>query len=159
LDQHVRRFAMGAGVITEALPWVAMPVKRRIGLLKEQWRAADKLYRDGHQTMYEREAQYLYGLLREAWERALEEVLLGKVVERFRPSVQTQQVMMLADIEEDDCRTLDAAMTKCSRWLPGHDEAAAARAPVPVPNVLRADIDQLEDWIDAVNQRRKSRIR
>jgi hypothetical protein len=54
-----------------------------------------------------------------AWERALEEVLLEGVVERFRPGVQTQQIIRIADITEDDCRILDAAMTKCSKWLPG----------------------------------------
>lgn len=155
LDQHVRQLGAGAGVIAEELPWVAMPVKKKIGFLKSQWQSADKLHREGHQTLYEKDAQYLYGLLREGWERALEEVLLGKVVERYRPGVQTQQVLMLADITEEDCRTLDAAMTKCSRWLPGHDEAAAARAPVPGQDVLKADIEQLEGWIDAINKRRR----
>jgi recombinational DNA repair ATPase RecF len=155
LDQHVRQLLTGAGVVLEELPWVAMPVKKKIGYLKAQWQSADKLYREGHQALYERDAQYLYGLLREAWERALEEVLLGKVVERYRPGVQTQQVLVLADIEENDCRTLDAAMSKCSRWLPGHDEAAAARAPVPLPEVLKEDIEQLEGWCDAINRRRR----
>jgi len=142
-------------VIAEELPWVAMPVKKKIGYLKSQWQSADKLHREGQQTLYEKDAQYLYGLLREGSERALEEVLLGKVVERYRPGVQTQQVLMLADITEEDCRTLDAAMTKCSRWLPGHDEAAAARAPVPGADMLKADIEQLEGWIDAINRRRR----
>lgn len=155
LDQHVRQLSTGAGVVLEELPWVAMPVKKKIGYLKAQWQSADKLYREGHQALYERDAQYLYGLLREAWERALEEVLLGKVVERYRPGVQTQQVVMLADIQEAECRALDAAMSKCSRWLPGHDEAAAARAPVPLPDVLKTDIEQLEGWCDAINRRRR----
>ena len=35
-------------------------------------------------------------------------------------------------------------MTKCSRWLPGHDQAAAARAPVPEPTELKDDIETLE---------------
>ena len=112
--------------------------------MKSQWQAAEKLHRDGHQARYEKDAQYLYGLRREAWERALEEVLLCKVVERYRPGVQTQQLLMIADITEEDCRKLDVAMTKYSRWLPGHDEAAAARAPVPGPDILKADIESLE---------------
>jgi hypothetical protein len=67
---------------------------------------------------------------------ALEEVLLNGIVERFRPGVQTQQVATIADIALE-ARTLDAAMTKCSRWLPSHDQAAAARAAVPEPTELR----------------------
>jgi energy-coupling factor transporter ATP-binding protein EcfA2 len=155
LDQHVQNLPKGAGVCLEELPWVAMPVNKKIGHLKKEWQAADKLVRDGHQGAYEKEAQYLYGLLRAAWERALEEVLLEKVVERFRPGVQTQQIIKIADIKEEDCRTVDAAMTKCSKWLAGHDQAAAARAPIPDCATLKADIDALESWVAAIRARRR----
>lgn len=155
LDQHVRQLSKGAGVCAEELPWVALPVKKKIAFLKNEWQAADKVFRDGHQAAYEKEAKYLYGLLREAWERALEEVLLGGVVERFRPSIQTQHIITLAGIPEEDCKALDAAMTKCSKWLPGHDQAAAARAEVPEPAVLKADIEALEVWVAAIRKRRK----
>ena len=84
-----------------------------------------------------RKLRYLYGLLREAWERAIEEVLLGGIIERFRPSVQTQHIGTIADITAEDCQTVDTAMTKCSKWLPGHDQAAAARAAVPEPRNSR----------------------
>lgn len=155
LDQHVRQLSKGAGVCAEELPWVAMPVGKKIGYLKNEWQAADKLFRNGHQANYEKEAQYLYGLLREAWERAVEEVLLGGLVERFRPNVQTQHIGTIADITVEDCRTVDTAMTKCSKWLPGHDQAAAARAPVPEPSELKADLEALETWVNAIRERRR----
>jgi len=155
LDQHVRHQAQGAGVCAEELPWVALPVKKKIGYLKNCWQKADKLSREGHQDAYEKEAMYLYGLLREAWERALEEVLLGGVVERYRPGVQTQQIAQIADISAGDCKAVETAMTKCSTWLPGHDTAAAAHAPVPAAAELEADIDALKDWVDGVRKRRR----
>lgn len=155
LDQHVHQLSKGAGVCDEELPWVAMPVKKKIGHLKNEWQSAEKLSREGHQAHYEKEAKYLYGLLREAWERALEEVLLGGIVERFRPSVQTQHIGTLADITTDDCLTVDAAMTKCSKWLPGHDQAAAARAPVPESTELKDDIEALEKWVASIRIRRQ----
>lgn len=99
-DQHVRLLSKRAGVCTDELPWVALPTKKKIGYLKKAWQAADKLSRDGHQDAYEKEAKYLYGRLREAWERALEEVLLGGVVERYRPSIQTQQVATLPTLRQ-----------------------------------------------------------
>ena len=154
-DQHVRFLSKGAGVCTEELPWVAMPIKKKIGYLKNSMQAADKLSRDGHQDAYEKEAKYLYGLLREAWERALEEVLLGGVVERYRPNIQTQQVALIADITAEDCKTVETAMTKCSKWLPGHDQAAAARAPVPGAAELEADIKAVDNWVAAIRNRRK----
>ena len=87
-------------------------------------------------------------------ERALEEVLLGSVVERFRGSVQTRQVASLADITEDDCRAVTSAMTKCSRWLRGHDGAPAARAEVPEPTELRKDIEKLDKFLGDIRRRR-----
>jgi hypothetical protein len=155
LDQHVRNLSKGAGVCEEELPWVALPVKKKMGYLNKCWQAADKLSRDGHQDAYERDAKYLYGLLREAWERALEEVLLGGVVERYRPSVQTQQIAQISDITPEDCKAVETAMTKCSTWLAGHDKAAAAHAPVPAPAELKADIDALTTWVAAIHKRRK----
>ena len=154
LDQHVRRLAIGAGVCDEELPWVALPVKKKIGYLKKEWQGADKLFRDGYELKYEKEASYIYGLLREAWERALEEVLLDGVVERYRTNIQTTQVLKIADITEEDCRVLEAAMTKCSKWLPGHDQAPPARADIPGPDVLKDDIHTLEKWVAEIRGRR-----
>jgi DNA repair ATPase RecN len=154
-DQHVRRQSKGAGVCVEELPWVAMPVKGKIGYLKNCYQAAEKLSRDGNQDAYEKEAKYLFGLLREAWERALEEILLGGVVERYRPDVQTQKLAPLSDITDTDCETVRTAMTKCSTWLPGHDKAPAARAPVPGTAELKKDIEILETWVKGIRDRRK----
>ena len=52
---------------------------------------------------------------------------------------------LLADIKEDDCKTVEMAMTKCSTWC--HDQAAAVRAPVPGSAELKQDIEALEAWV------------
>ena len=155
-DQHVRQLSTGAGVCAEELPWVALKVAKRIGHLRKQFQDAAKLHREDHQDAYEREASSVYGYLREAWERGLEEVLLCGVVERYRPGVQTKQVTTIADITLDDCKAVEAAMTKCSKWLPGHDQAAAARADIPDPAALRADIEALAGWVARIRKRRQS---
>ena len=36
-------------------------------------------------------------------------------------------------------------MTNCSKGLPCHDQATAARANIPEPTALKADIDALAD--------------
>ena len=154
LDQHVRQLSRGAGVCAEELPWVALKVSKRIGHLRNLLQNAVKLHRERHQDAYEKEASLVYGYLREAWERGLEEVLLCGVVERYRPGVQTQQIAMIADITVDDCMAVQSAMTKCSNWLPGHDQAAAARADIPEPAEIEADIKALNNWLIAIRQRR-----
>lgn len=153
--QYVKRESEEAGIASSELPWVAMKVNERIGKLKELWQKADKLYRTEKREVYEKEAKHIYGLLREAWERGLEEVLLGGIVERFRPSIQTQQAKHLSDIIEDDCKVLEEGITKCSRWLPGHDQAPAENITVPDPAELKRDIESLENWKKTINKRRK----
>ena len=154
LDRHVRQLAGGAGICAEELPWIALKVSKRISHLRKLLQEAEKLHREGHQAAYERDASLIYGYLRESWERGLEEVLLGGIVERYRPGVQTQHVAVIADITGDDCGAVETAMTKCSKWLPGHDQAAAARADIPGPASIRADIDGLDRWVAGIRRRR-----
>ena len=153
--QYIRQLNFGAGVCTEELPWVALKVSRRIGHLKSELQEAEKLHKEGHDKLYEQKASYIYGLLREAWERGIEEVLLNGVVERYRSGVQTQQIKKISDISNGDCNTVDIAMTKCSKWLSGHDQSPAAKEDIPEPNELKSDIEFLENWITAIRKRRK----
>lgn len=150
--QYLRRDALGTGVSSPELPWVAMKVKDRIGVLKNMWQSAEKLYRTSGREEYEHKAVYIYGRLREAWERGVEEILLGGVVERYRQSIQTQQAKHLTDITEDDCKALESGMTKCSRWL--HDRAPAENDSVPNPEELSQDIEALENWVKIISKRR-----
>ena len=154
LDQHVRNLPGGAGVCAEELPWVALNVKSRVGHLRKLFQEAQKLHHEGHQDAYEKQAVDIYGFLREAWERAVEEVLLGGVVGRFRAGIQTRQVALLEDITRDDCRSVTTSMTKCSRWLRGHDDAPAARADVPELAELKDDIEKLYEFLAAIRNRR-----
>lgn len=150
--QYLRQGPNGAGISSPELPWVAMKVKERLGVLKNEYQRIEKLERNGEVEQYEKEAIYLYGRLREVWERALEEILINGAVERYRPGIQTQQVKTLADITEDDCKILESGMTKCSKWL--HDNAPAENVTVPVASEFLNDILTLESWMKTINKRR-----
>ncbi len=151
--QYVRR-EIEVGLCSADLPWFAMNTKDRIGVLRNRWQAAEKLFRTARGS-YEVDARDIYGLLREAWERATTEVLLNDVVERFRHSIETQKVKRLYDITEEDCKTLEAGMTECSRWLRGHDRPPADGTPFPEPNALKQQIDELDSWADGIRKRRR----
>lgn len=151
--QYVRREG-NAGICSPDLPWVAMNVKDRIGALRSRWQSGEKTYRTSGADAYETEARDIYGLLREAWERAITEILLNDVVERYRPSIQTQKVRYLHDITEQDCKGVEEGMTECSRWIRGHDQAAADGTPFPSPSDLKQRIDELDAWVKAIRKRR-----
>ena len=134
-----------------------MRVKDRMGVLRKRWQAADSVYRKGGPEAYEREAREIYGMLRETWERAVEEVLLNDVVERFRRSVETKRARYLHDISKEDCESLEQGMTECSRWIRGHDESAADGTPIPAPAEVAKRIDALERWIEGIRKRREGK--
>ena len=153
-DQYLRRDLRHSGLSSRNLPWVAQKVRSRIGYLRDRFQGATVNFRNGNQEEYEQSASRIYGLLREAWERAVEEVLLGEIVVRYRNSVQTRRARDLIDICEVDCKELEMAMGKCSRWLPGHDQSPAENTPFPEPNELQEDIEALNTWVQRIRQRR-----
>jgi hypothetical protein len=152
--QYVRRSAY-AGVVLPDLPWAAMTVKGRLGVLKNRLQAAEKIHKTESPDRYESEAREIYGLLREAWEQAVSEVLLNDVVARYRPSIETKKTAKLYDITKDDVETVDKEMTECSRWIRGHDAPPADGTPVPDPNELAKRLATFEDWVRTIRKRRQ----
>jgi len=134
---------------------LAMNVKQRLGVLRNRWQAANKLYTKGDPDEYEGSGRELYGLLRESWERGVSEVLLNDVVERYRPSIETKKVAPLHDITEADCKAVVTGMTESSRWIRGHDGAIADGSPFPKSDELKGRIDELDAWIEGIRKRRK----
>ena len=151
--QYVRREGQ-AGISSPDLPWIAMGIKDRIGALRKRWQSADKLSRTVGSEEYEKDARDIYGLMREAWEQAITEVLLNDVVERYRVSVETQKVRFLHDITEDDCKVVENEMSECSRWMRGHDQPGADATPFPDSAELKKRIDALDEWVKAIRKRR-----
>jgi energy-coupling factor transporter ATP-binding protein EcfA2 len=153
-SMHLRRERAGAGIVIPDLPWKAMKVKSRIGVLNNDLQEARKQYNMGNFTLYDSMAHMIYGNLRETWERALEEVLLNGTVQRYRRNIQTLQLSKLADITEDDCKIFEKGMTKSSKWLIGHDLARAENEDIPKPDELEEDINGLKNWVENIRKRR-----
>ena len=80
---------------------------------------------------------------------------MNGVVERYRPSIETKRVEKLFDITVQDTKTVEAAMTETSRWIRGHDQAAAEAVPVPGPDEVKKRIQELDDWVQSIRTRRK----
>jgi len=150
--QSVHREYNTTGFCEGKPPWYTMKVKERKGILNRLFQEAEKIFRLQRKD-YEYRARYIYGLLRETWERAVEEVLFNKTVLRFRRGIETLWLKEV-DIEPSDYIRVDNAMTKCSKFLPGHDDAIELNEPVPEPSELRVDIDDLFNWVQEIKDRR-----
>jgi len=155
-DREVRRTAVAFGVCRDKAPVKAMGVKALVGELKERHQSCAAAHRAGRGDEYEAQLANTFGLLREGWERAVEELLLNQAVTRFDHRVQTQRLKNLHDITEADLAEIDAGMSVCSKWLPGHALAPAMNEPLPEPPDLLAEIHRLESFVHVMRQRGRS---
>lgn len=147
-----RGYKGGHGRATEGPPWIAMPVNRRIGKLRDDLASARRVLKEGDRGAYEQKASDIYRRLRQSWERAVEEVLLYETVVRFGDAVQTKRLSKLTDISDSDAELVTREMSRCSDFL--HDEAGAVYGDVPDPDVVEADINRLSDWLKDLRKNR-----
>lgn len=132
----IRNIGGTPGIISPDLPWTAQPVKQRIGTLRDRLVRLKKIEQSGNEDEYLFAAKSWYGLLREGWERAVEERLFKGVVERFSLGVQTQKLKKVL-ITDELLEDIEIGMTESSSWI--HD-AAAGLNPTP-PDTIKAESD------------------
>ncbi len=151
----VRRSSQGPGECphTSSRPWHATTTKERIGFLKNSSAQFKKLSQDP--DAYRVAVAELFGKLRESWERAIEELLFGDVIQRFRPSIETQRLKRVT-IDSADYAAIERGMAKCSAELSGHDTSAAINAPTPTPDEVGDAIKQLESFVEIIQKRQNA---
>ena len=149
--------AEGVGVAEVGPPWNAQRVPARIGRLQDDLARARRAHEEDDPVRYELLARHWYGALRETWERAVEEILFAEVVVRYRHGVESLRATRAKVwlIEEEDIRTLDAAMAKASAQMRGHDQPGAVNDPVPPPRELAQDLEVLQRWGEGFRERRR----
>lgn len=142
------------GLIASNPPWDALPVGKRIGLLKDAYQKLEKIERTETEEVYKERAKMLYGKLRETWERFIEEVFLNGAIQRFGRAIQTQRLSKVVDLTDDDYNLVDANMSKCSTYFTGHDTAGTLIEEMPDSTEFLADLTVLEDYIKTIRKRR-----
>lgn len=150
--QSLIRREEGFGIAEPELPFEGKNTSKRIGSLKALHQIIAKLHKIGDELEHRRLTVEAYFKLRMSWERAVEEVLLRKVILRFRKGVETQRLAEVM-VDDSDYAIVYDGMTKCSNYA--HDKALIGGVAVPDPDELLADIVMLEKWRDQIEQRSK----
>jgi hypothetical protein len=145
----------GTGIVSEGLPWKHKRTEERIHGLKQIAREARKLHAANEEAAYERKVQGLYNKLRTAWEHALEEIALSRVVVRHRDQIDTKDLRKVSVLNVKDCEDYLNAHQKCSGVIEGHDPSAARDQPPPAPSDVEADIQALDDWVKNLRDRQR----
>lgn len=143
------------GLIASNPPWDALPVGKRIGLLKSEYQQLEKIERTETEEVYKERAKYLYGKLRETWERFVEEVFLNGAIQRFGRAIQTQRLSKIVDLTDEDYNLVDTNMSKCSTYFTGHDTAGTLIEEMPDSTEFLADLTILENYTAEIRNRRK----
>ena len=136
------------GVCTSGLPWHAMHIKERIKFLNRKIDELFALSKDNGSD-YDEKAGIVYGFLREAWEASIEDVIFYGTIKRHDSTIQTKRLNYVA-VSDEDCRTIDTEMSKCSKWMIGHDKSAAIDCKRPSPDIIREDIKILSEFVKAI---------
>jgi hypothetical protein len=150
--ERSRKFA---GLVRDSAPWEALTTSKRIKHLNTELQDLRKLDKNGTEADFRQASRAFYGLLRETWERLVEEKLLNKVVSRFERGVYTQRLSRLVDISDDDTAKVDNAMGKCSTYFTGHDSAPAVGDPYPTIEEIEDDLKNIKDFLDELQGSRK----
>lgn len=148
-------FRGGAGEVGKcSAGWPAelLPLKNHLTQLDADYAQLKKEHAtNGASLHYLGLANAWYESLRKAWEKAVEEVLLNKVVESFRDDVRTRRLREV-EVTDDDWKEVLEGMSASSAYL--HRMSVARDAPPPAPKVLWSDLDSLNKFKKRVKDRR-----
>lgn len=124
------------------VPWHALGVPGRLAHLNTERDKIQSLFITNREE-YNIQAGHIYGLLRETWEAFIEQTLLNQIVMRHSEKVQTQRVKAV-EIATEDCLEIEKGMSKCSKWMFGHDKSYSIDINRPNPEELAKDIAHLK---------------
>ncbi|MEZ8233950.1 MULTISPECIES: AAA family ATPase [Vibrio] len=150
----IRKLGDIAGYPFKEPPWGVKNTLARVGELKNLVPMLKKIEASGD-FEFEMRVKDGYGRLRETYERLVEEWLLRKVVERFGRAVKTQSLKEIVDdVTSEDNDIVNAAMSKCSTYLRGHDDATGLAVDCPRASEFEKDVNDLDAYFKALKKRR-----
>src|SRR5690606_32279737 len=112
----IRKFGNTVGIIKPDLPWIAQKITARIGFLRNELVKLKKLEKEGEEDQYNMQVKGWYGMLREAWERSIEERLFKGAIERFSGEIHTKPLERV-EINPELVKMIDEGMTQSSNWV------------------------------------------
>lgn len=155
--RFVTRGENGPGVCDDtSAPWEKLNIGARVTHFEQELGRLRSLFAKKPESIeYRRGGEAICNALRAGWERAVEEVVLNGVVERFGYAVKTQS---LAGVTLDDAaykRVLDA-MTRLSAVTNAHDQAGDAPSPPMSPEEIHREIGDLKSFVSEHKKKSES---
>ncbi|MBQ5152537.1 AAA family ATPase [Macrococcoides caseolyticum] len=151
----IRKFNNESGILMKGdTPWETKRVKERIKYLKNELQSITTFYSSitndkiDEIDKYKNKAKLWCELLRETWERTIEQILFNDAVQRFNPSIQTQRLKK-AKFTTELYKEIEQEMSNCSKWV--HDRASNLGEDFPKPDTLKIYLENCESFIKVNN--------
>ena len=136
--QHVVRIGDSAGNVRPSLPWEGLASKKRKGPLSESLAAVREAYETGDPDVYTGPVHEFCRMLREAFERTVEDRILAGVITRREDAIHTKRMDRIHCTEEI-CAMVDRGMSENSAWV--HDRPAGDGTVIPTVAELQEGLD------------------
>jgi energy-coupling factor transporter ATP-binding protein EcfA2 len=150
------RSNQGAGIYSEGLPWRASKVRDRVDKLEKSARKAKSLFDNEDDEAYRREVGQIYGDLRSAWERGLEDVVFAGVLMRHRDYINPKNLKKLLVIADADVEAFQEGFQRCSDFTDAHDSSRGRDDEPPSPDDVMVDIQALATWEKALRAKQNA---
>lgn len=132
------------------VPWPILPVRNRLQYIEGEKLPDLRKLHEASDPEYRAAARHVGELLRETWERLIEETLFQETVVRYRRSIETTRLMRVA-VEDADWEKIHRGMTRSSRWA--HDESRGTGGAAPSPDDLKNEVTAIRDLADQLRAR------
>lgn len=139
----IRKIGDTIGVVSPDLPWITQKISDRVKYLRNVLVRLAKLEKEGKEDEYSMMIKGWYGLLREAWERCVEERLFKGVIERFSGEIHTKPLERV-EITSELVAMINEGMTQASNWV--HDQAMGLNPPIPDVKKAEKDFELLVEF-------------
>lgn len=153
-ERSIEKLHTGAGHCEDFHKFSAKLMKER---LKELENALNTL-RDERESMpseqYRDATAKWYRLLRQTWERAIEEAIVGDVLTRDDLQVHPAMVRTLVLFTAEDNRVLQHGYGRATELSEAHDESAVINSPPPSIDDLSSDLETIREWHKRIAGRR-----
>jgi hemerythrin superfamily protein len=140
-----------AGIVREHLDFDNMKTKGRINYLEQQVNPLKAKHLSGDAS-YKDDAGNFYRDLRLTWERAIEEILLNGIVQRYRRDVKPGSINAII-IHQDDKDLININMERCAKFL--HDQSDETNGlEIPDPSDIVDDLSTVKTWVAKITTRK-----
>ena len=149
------RFSDSVGYVSNSLPWDGMGIKQKIDELEKQARELRR-QRDENAILdgdYKDETRKFFSNLREAWEKAFEQVALGNTIIRFRSYINPKNMEKLCSFDREVHDSWQKGYKECCTYLKGHDTPSAIGSSMSDSSELLDKVNLLGTWVQSLKSK------